>query len=129
VTASRDDESTENYFDAPMLLPPEESLDEDEIDIGPEEGYSPGERPRALTAWGITDREAAGHEDLEHRLAREEPETSAPLDWDGIGDATDTDGEPLDDQVGDTRAGRHIVSDGEMRTEFDLTPDDGEQLT
>src|SRR3954453_20957062 len=111
VSAFDDDGSPEDYFDAPMLLPPEESLDEDEVDIGPDEGYSPGERPRALTAWGITEREAAGHEDLQHRLAREEPETSDAPYWDGVGDATDTDGEPIDHQVGDTRAGRLVIAD------------------
>jgi hypothetical protein len=111
MSALDDEDPPEDYVDAPMLLPPEESLDEDEVDIGSDEGYSPGERPRALTAWGITEREAAGHEDLEHRLAREEPETSDARDWDGIGDASDTDGEPIDDQVGDTRAGRLIIAD------------------
>lgn len=110
MTAFDDDTSPEGYYD-PMLLPPEESLDEDEVDIGPDESYSPGERPRALAAWGITDREAAGHEDLEHRLAREEPEDSEPPNWDGIGDSTDNDGEPIDDQVGDTRAGRLVMAD------------------
>jgi hypothetical protein len=64
VTAFDDDESTEDYFGAPMLPPPEESLDEDEVDIRPDEGYSPAERACGLAAWGITDREAAGHEDL-----------------------------------------------------------------
>ena len=116
-----DDESSADYFDAPMLLPPEESLDEDEIDIGSDEGYSPGERPRTQTAWGITEREAAGREDLQHRHAREEPETSDAPYWDGIGDATDTDGEPIDYQVGDARAGRLVIADvdpADPRTDY-----------
>jgi hypothetical protein len=33
------------------------------------------------------------------------------VDGDGIGDSTDTDGEPLDDQVGGARAGRLIAAD------------------
>lgn len=111
MSALDDGEPTADYSDAPMLLPPEESLDEDEVDIGPEESYSPGERPRALTAWGVTEREAAAREDLDHRLAREEPEISDAPKWDGIGDATDTDGEPIDHQVGDARAGRLVIGD------------------
>lgn len=98
--------STDDYpgVSDPALLPPDESLDDDELgDI--EAGYIPGDRPLGLTAWGTTERELGSHEDLDHRLAREEPE---PIDaeTDGLGDTTDTDGELIDDQVGDQRAGR-----------------------
>jgi hypothetical protein len=89
----------------PELLPPEESLDEDEIGEL-EEGYSPPNRPLGGTAWGVTEREQGTREDLTHRLAREEPDQAAFLDSDGIGDTSDTDGEPIDDEVGDARAGR-----------------------
>jgi hypothetical protein len=68
------------------------------------------ERPRGLEAWGTTDREEASLEDLDHRLAREEPDVAEALPGDGIGDASDTDGEPLDDEVGDVRAGRLIAT-------------------
>ena len=32
-------------------------------------------------------------------------------DGDGIGDTSDTDGEPIDDQVGDLRSGRLVLAD------------------
>ncbi|GAB2805669.1 DUF5709 domain-containing protein [Actinoallomurus bryophytorum] len=93
----------------PALLSPEESLDDDELgDI--EAGYSPAERPLGSTAWGTTEREQSTREDLTHRLAREESDQS-PDDGDGLGDSSDTDGELIDDEVGDVRAGRLVASD------------------
>lgn len=94
-----------------ILLPPEESLDEDELGDDPDEGYSPPERPLGVTAWGVTTAEADRHEDLDHRLAREEPDLDAMDYGDGIGDTLDTDGEPIDDQVGEMRAGRLVLGD------------------
>jgi hypothetical protein len=87
------------------LLPPEESLDEDEIGDIAGTSYSPFERPLGSTAWGTTESEEASQEDLDHRLAREESDQTVPDD-DGLGDTSDTDGELIDDQVGDARAGR-----------------------
>jgi hypothetical protein len=96
----------------PALLSPEESLDDDQLgDI--EGGYIPPDRPLGLTAWGITERELGSREDLTHRLAREEPEPE-DVDTDGLGDTTDTDGELIDDQVGDYRAGRLIAREIEI---------------
>lgn len=114
------------------------------VDDPLDEGVSPPDRPWAVNDYGTTAAEQAGHEDLDHRLAREVPDIGADepdgglgdgaggdvvgeldddrgprLDdsvddrpADGIGDATDTDGEPYDDQVGDERAGR-LVAEGE----------------
>ena len=110
MTSVDDAFDADDYIDEPALLPPEESLDEDEIDLGEDESYSPVERPQGLRAWGITDREEAANEDLAHRLAREEPDVAELLFGDGIGDAYDTDGEPIDDEVGDVRAGRLLVA-------------------
>lgn len=65
--------------------------------------YSPPERPR----------NSEEGETFEERLAEEEPEVwdrQDPAD-DGIGDTSDTDGEVVDDQVGDTRAGRLVAPD------------------
>lgn len=78
-----------------------------------DEGISPPERPWAVNDWGTTAEEAAGHEDLDHRLARELPDVDAEEDedGDGIGDSTDTDGEEWDDQVGEDRAGRLVAED------------------
>lgn len=87
------------------VLEPDESLEEAAVDDVLDEGYSPPERPWALGRWGLTAREAAGHESLGRRLARELPDVMAPP-GDGLGDAEDTDGEPYDDEVGTSRAGR-----------------------
>jgi hypothetical protein len=91
------------------LLSPEESLDDDETGVDPDEGYSPPERPRELGAWGLTAREAGLHESLSRRLAREVPDITDRWDGDGIGDRADGDGEPVDRQVGDRRAGRLLA--------------------
>jgi hypothetical protein len=85
---------------------------EDRLDGGGDlldAGWSPAERPWASTGWGTTEREEAAGESLDGRLSRELPET-VDDDGDGLGDSTDTDGELLDDEVGDDRAGR--LSDG-----------------
>lgn len=105
------DGSSDAIFDFDRPLSAEESLDDDELDLDPDEGYSPPERPLGVSAWGVTAFEASTHEDLAHRLAREEPEVGDAEYGDGIGDVSDTDGEPIDDQVGDARAGRVVLSD------------------
>jgi hypothetical protein len=64
--------------------------------------YSPPERPM----------NSEEGETLEERLTEEEPEVwDRQDDGDGIGDTTDTEGEVVDDQVGDTRAGRLVAPD------------------
>ncbi|MFJ4759084.1 DUF5709 domain-containing protein [Streptomyces sp. NPDC088763] len=106
MTAADDASATSDPADFnPLRL--EEEYDEDEFgeDIL-DEGYSPPERPLGVSEWGLTAREGASHEDLTHRLRREVPELSTRDDGDGLGDTTDTDGELIDDQVGDARAGR-----------------------
>ncbi len=72
-------------------------------------GWSPPERPWAVDGWGLTHREARAREALAGRLAREVPELVA-ADGDGLGDTSDTDGELIDDEVGDRRAGRLVDS-------------------
>jgi hypothetical protein len=94
-----------------------EQLDgEDTLEYGrPEdpldEGYSPAERPWAVEGWGTTAREEAAGESLDGRLAREVPDAGVS-DGDDLGDSDDTDGELLDDEVGDLRAGRLTAGDG-----------------
>jgi hypothetical protein len=109
VDSNVEDGSAELLDDSP--LSPEESLDDDELDYDVDAGYSPASRARGVTAWGTTPREARGHEDLAHRLAAEEPESYDDPEADGIGDVSDTDGEPVDDQVGWLAAGRLISYD------------------
>jgi hypothetical protein len=101
---------------AAHLLEPEESLDSEQTGIDLDEGYSPPESPQELRAWGLTTREARTHESLARRLARELPDVTDRWDNDGIGDSADTDGELIDDQVGDGRAGRLVA--------FDIEPTD-----
>ncbi|WP_329129485.1 DUF5709 domain-containing protein [Streptomyces sp. NBC_01476] len=109
--------------DDPGLLPPEEGLDDEETDGYQDQGYSPVERPLAVAEWGLTAREAASHEDLGHRLDRELKDDDAGADWDGLGDSPDSDGELIDGEVGDVRAGRLTAWDSEDtglgRTEAD----------
>src|SRR3954447_8254962 len=90
-------------------LTPEESLDEEEFGEDIADGYSPAERPWGVSAWGVTSYEESTHESLGRRLAREERELTDEAEGDGIGDSIGTDGEPIDDQVGDRRAGRLVL--------------------
>lgn len=104
-----DDYGTEQ--DVFGLLPQDESLDDDELggdDDGA--GYSPLDKPLAY-GWGFTLHEIGEHEPLATRLAREEPEATDRFLGDGLGDASDTDGELIDDQVGTLRAGRLVWAD------------------
>jgi hypothetical protein len=73
-------------------------------------GWSPVERPWAVDGPGLTPREAREGESLDARLTRELPDVRVE-DWDGIGDTSDTDGEPLDDEVGTVRSGRLVATD------------------
>jgi hypothetical protein len=73
-------------------------------------GWSPAERPWAVDDWGTTEAEESAGEDLAGRLARELPDGAAD-EGDGLGDTSDTDGELLDDEVGDERAGRLVDAD------------------
>jgi hypothetical protein len=91
------------------VLDPEDTLDDrgaDPLD----EGWSPAERPWAVDDWGTTGDEEERGESLDGRLARElaDPVVDG---GDGLGDTSDTDGELLDDEVGDVRAGRLAEDD------------------
>jgi hypothetical protein len=95
------------------VLEPEDTLDgtpgvRDVLDTG----WSPAERPWAVDDWGTTGEEESAGESLDGRLARELPDWVAD-EGDGLGDASDTDGELIDDEVGDVRAGRLVdANDG-----------------
>jgi hypothetical protein len=93
------------------LLEPEDSLDDRGVRDVLDEGYSPPERPWAVDDWGTTSREEGDGEPLDARLARERREASDDDDGDGLGDASGTDGELFDDEVGGARAGRLVASD------------------
>jgi hypothetical protein len=108
------------------VLEPEDTLEDaggvrDVLDTG----WSPAERPWAVEDWGTTEAEESGGESLAGRLARELPE-GAEEGGDGLGDASDTDGELLDDEVGDQRAGRltELEDGGVTDTEAELVAGD-----
>lgn len=102
-----DGDVVENAAENFGLLPSDESLDSDELgDDVDETGYSPLQWRPADLSWGFTASEAGSREPLSAKLARELPDETEDVLWDGIGDTTDTDGEVLDDQVGSVRAGR-----------------------
>jgi hypothetical protein len=110
------DEFDDDVFEQ---LDAEDTLD----DSGPEdpldEGYSPPERPWAVDDWGTTASEEDTGESLSGRLARELPDVE-PVQGDGLGDSSDTDGELVDDEVGDVRSGRLVAEEeGEATDEDD----------
>lgn len=102
-----DDDGYDGVDNDSGVLEPEDSLDDRGVEDVLDEGYSPPERPWELDEWGLTAREAADHESLSGRLARELPDVAAD-EGDGIGDTSDTDGELYDDEVGADRSGRLV---------------------
>lgn len=114
-----EDNSPEVAEDDGLLDPEDSLLDRDPLD----EGYSPPERPYAVNDWGTTAAEEAAGEPMDLRLSRELPD-GAPDVGDGLGDASDTDGELRDDEVGDVRAGR-LADDGEELFTEDVGIDGG----
>lgn len=87
----------------PDQLQPEETLDDRGVDDVLDEGMSPPERPRGVTAKGTTPAEAREGETIEDRLRQEEPEEDpgdvAPEEYAGGPD------------VGEERAGRLVAPD------------------
>ncbi len=84
------------------LLEPEDTLVDRGVKDVLDEGYSPAEKPSDFYD---------GHEALTGRLSRELPDVSDSADGDDIGDASDTDGEPYDNEVGVARSGRLVADD------------------
>lgn len=78
-----------------------------------DEGWSPPERPLGVDHPGTTQEEQQEGETLDQRLAEERPDPALlrAQGGDGIGDASDSDGEVLDDEVGDGRSGRLVAPD------------------
>ncbi|MFM9590408.1 DUF5709 domain-containing protein [Streptomyces scabiei] len=92
------------------LLDAEDTLLADGVPDPLDRGWSPPERPWAVEHTGVTAAERLRGESLEQRLAEELPDVAYP-DGDGIGDSQDTDGEPLDNEVGALRSGRLVAPD------------------
>ncbi|TVT20943.1 hypothetical protein FNH05_34220, partial [Amycolatopsis rhizosphaerae] len=90
----------------------QDTLDYEHPEDPLDEGYSAAEAPWGATDWGTTGREAAAGEHLATRLAREVREAGAAPEVDGLGDTSDTEGELLDREVGNLRAGRLTAAEG-----------------
>lgn len=101
----------------------EDTLDDRGVADPLDEGVSPAERPWIGDGWGVTAREEATGEPLDGRLARELPDGVLD-DGDGLGDASDTDGELWDDEVGEARAGRLLGRDEGGDPEADMWASD-----
>ncbi|MFJ1807194.1 MULTISPECIES: DUF5709 domain-containing protein [unclassified Streptomyces] len=93
---------------APLDL--QDAVDERTYDDTLDEGYSPPEKPLGVTKYGTTAAEQHDGESLDQRLAQENPDASAPA-GDGVGDLQGGEGEPVDPEVGDRRAGRLVAPD------------------
>ncbi|MFI5874834.1 DUF5709 domain-containing protein [Streptomyces sp. NPDC051445] len=93
---------------APLDL--QDAVDERTYDDALDEGYSPPEKPLGVTKYGTTAAEQHDGESLDRRLAQEVPDVPDPA-GDGIGDLPGGEGEPVDPEAGDRRAGRLVAPD------------------
>lgn len=123
-------------------VPPDDAADDllervtgEDVDAALDEGYSPPEKYMGVDRFGMTLDEERQGESLDQRLAQEEPETPveagdpggargirAPVeaDYTDLGEADELDdGELLDDQVGDRRAGRLVEYDEGAHTDVE----------
>jgi hypothetical protein len=81
-----------------------------------DEGYSPPERPLGVTKHGTTAAEQRAGETLDERLGQEVPDVTPPA-GDEVGDLPGGDGEPVDPEAGESRAGRLVAPDEGARTD------------
>ncbi|WP_307037744.1 DUF5709 domain-containing protein [Streptomyces canus] len=111
--------------DGAGLLDASDTLDYRAGDQALDEGYSPPEKPWGVEHTGVTASEQRRGESLDERLSEELPDIGVP-EGDDIGDTWDTDGELIDYEVGDERAGRLVAPDegSHGNTESDLIASD-----
>ncbi|MGW7522281.1 DUF5709 domain-containing protein [Streptomyces sp. NPDC054783] len=88
----------------------QDAVDERTYDDVLDEGYSPPERPLAVTRQGTTAAEQHAGETLDERLGQEAADVTAPP-GDDVGDLPGGEGEPLDPEAGGPRAGRLVAPD------------------
>lgn len=102
-------------------LQPEDTLVDRGVDDVLDEGYSPAENYGPGEGFGTTVEEEREGENLEQRVAQEEPDVDPYADEELEGNVGDLDGES-----GDTRAGRLVDPDQGLGedTEKDLVGDD-----
>ncbi|WP_370416354.1 DUF5709 domain-containing protein [Streptomyces fradiae] len=106
---------------------PENALEVEPTEAPEEPGYSPPDRPVAVTRSGTTAGEQRAGASLDERLAKERPDVT-PDDANGIGDLPGGEGEPLDAESGAVRAGRIVAADPSVPGRVaarDVGPDDG----
>ncbi|MET8806912.1 DUF5709 domain-containing protein [Streptomyces sp. NPDC004546] len=94
----------------------QDAVDERTYDDVLDEGYSPPERPLAVTKQGTTAAEQHAGETLDERLGQEVPDVTAPP-GDDIGDLPGGEGEPVDPEAGEARAGRLVAPDEGAHTD------------
>ncbi|MFD8809434.1 DUF5709 domain-containing protein [Streptomyces sp. NPDC059597] len=96
--------------DAARLDDLEDAVEEPSYDELLDEGYSPPEKPLGVTKYGTTAAEQRAGESLDQRLVQEEPDVREP-EGDGVGDLPGGDGELIDPEAGEARAGRLMAPD------------------
>lgn len=131
-------------LDQNAQLDREDTLEDRGVADPLDEGYSPPERPYATEDWGTTAREQEDGEPIEGRLDRELPEVGEDDDrvtdedsqdiavardvdddtGESLGDAADTDGELVDDEVGEERSGRLAATGGTFVNDEELFAQD-----
>ena len=87
-------------------LQPEDTLDDRGVDDVLDEGISPPERPRGVTAKGVTHREQLEGETLDERVRQEEPEVWADVEKEAEADILDG---SVGGEVGSERTGRLVA--------------------
>lgn len=113
-----DDNSTREQSEELDQMQSEDTLVDRGVGDVLDEGYSPAEKWGPGEGFGSTAAETEQGENLDQRLAQEEPEADPYADEEAQA--------PVDDEVGDTRSGRLVDPDagsGED-TEKDLVGDD-----
>ncbi|MFD7291643.1 DUF5709 domain-containing protein [Streptomyces sp. NPDC059897] len=106
---------------------PQDVLDERDYDETLDEGYSPPEKPLGVTKPGVTASEQHEGESLDERLRQEVPDPDRP-EGDGVGDLPGGEGEPVDPEAGEERAGRLTRPDEGAhpdRTKEEVAADEG----
>ncbi len=107
-----------------------DTLEDRGLDDALDEGYSPPEKPRGVTAFGVTPAEEIQGESLDQRLVQEEPddadETAEVMSENGEanGEFDDYDEDEADEffdenEVGGERAGRLVAPDEGFGTDYD----------
>lgn len=97
-------------------LQPEDTLDDRGVDDVLDEGISPPEHPRGVTAKGVTAREEIEGETIEDRLRQEEPDVFEEVDAERDADILDG---PVSGEVGGARAGRLVAPDAGLGEDVD----------